>query len=938
MKIYKSRLRSSLSFFTIICMLFVVVGHASAQDETLLEEKEDYAQLATRYFNNGEWENGKNIVDKGIEKYPKDSDLRMLLGKYYFEKKNYDLARFELIESLKYEEKNASAKQILVNVEIESGRYSSAICYINELLEINPYWKGLWLKQIHVYRLQGNHTEANRMLKRLSQIYPEDKQIKESYLYTIEEEVQKNYGSGDVDKAIELASVLIQENPLNENFYLEIINSYLKAGDYNKALVYAERGLFNIPHSALLINKKADILGGLHRYDEALSFLQAKTKDGTYKEDGKNRYNYLMETAASHYRKSDPYNLYMSIYEKNPRNNDAFNFVFSHSVSNGLYDDALSILKTARRVRGENKELLIKERHIYEQMGAQSKADQLTNQLFEKYPEDTDVKYDYTQYRIKQAKSFMLEGIYNKAVEHWSFALENGDDEQRENAMLSLYNCYYQLGKFDEALTTLDQLQAGYPENPDWSVKKAVIYGKQKKYTQALSEYEKAIILSSSSDLDRALGGYDELATIYTKQLIEDYEFIKAMPIIDRWLELYPASETGTRYAINISAQMKDYDNMIRYASIGETHHPEDLFYKIKHAEALNIKKDHRKSLNILIPALTINPYHKNLIGAYSQTTEDYALVLIKDTKHKKTISLIDSALVYDSDNKTLKYYKGIAYEKINENDSAYFYQSFYEPAPLELGEFKRHLKFLRHKTYKNQISLSYLRSKYSDYYAVSSISGIEYTRFSTKNTYTGRVHYAGREDGNGVQGQFEWNHIWHPTLRTRLDAAYANDVFAEIIISGSVYKAFKHGWEIELGAGYRRTLEEDNLFNIVGGIAKDWESWWVNLKVNGFLRNSKGYYSVLAQGRFHLDNPRNYLTMMGSIGSAPEIEIVDTQLYKGFEATNTMVGAGAHHMISDKLTVALVGNWYNFEDTRETYKDKKRNLYNIFVQLHVRF
>lgn len=937
MKIYKLYIKNSLPFLTILFLLSVNMKSVYAQDESL-KDREDYAKVATRHFNNGNWEEGKKVTDLGIEKYPRDSDLRMLLGKYYFEKKNYDLARYELIEALKYNDINAGAKQILVNVEIESGRYSSAICYINELLELNPYSKDLWLKQIHVYRLQGNHTEANRMLKRLSHIYPDDKQIKESYLYNVEEEIAKEYRSGKIENAIELATVLVQENPLNERFYLEIINTYLKAGDHNRALIYADRGLFYIPHSTQLINKKADILGELHRYDEALSFLQAKTKEGTYKGDDQNRYNYLMETAASHYKKTDPYHLYMTLYEKNPRNNEAFNYVLNTSIANGLYDDALDILKRAKTARGESKELMSKERLVYERMGAQSKADQLTTLLYDRYPDDADLKYDYTQYRVKQAKAYMLEGIYNKAIEHWSFVIENGDEEQQENALLSVYNCYYQLEKFDEALLTLDQLKNKYPETPEWSAKKAVIYGKQKKYQQALSEYENAILLSTASDLDRALIGYDELATIYTKQLIEDYEFLQASPIIERWLELYPASEVGVLYGINISAQMKNYDSMIKYASLGQVNHPDNMFFKIKHAEALNLKKEHRESLDILVPALNVNPYHKELIGAYSQTTEDYVAVLLKESKNEESISLIDSALVYDENNKSLKYYKGVAFEKINENDSAYYYQSFYEPSLLELSDFKKHLRFLKHKTYKNQISISYLRARYGDDYTISTISSIEYSRFAKRDTYTGRLSYAGRDEGKGVQGQLEWNRDWKPSLRTRIDGAYSNDIFAKFIISGSIYKTFKKGWEAEVGAGYRRSADNDNIYNIVGGIAKDWESWWVNAKINGFLMKSKGYYSLLAQARFHLNNPRNFLSIMGSIGSAPEIEIVDTQLFKGFEATNTMVGAGAHHMLSDKFTLALIGNWYNFEDTREINKGKKRNLYNLFIQLHVRF
>ena len=59
-------------------------------------------------------------------------------------KRDYDKARYYLVRAVRENPENVTAKQMLVNVEEESGNYSSAICYVNELLEINPYWQGLW--------------------------------------------------------------------------------------------------------------------------------------------------------------------------------------------------------------------------------------------------------------------------------------------------------------------------------------------------------------------------------------------------------------------------------------------------------------------------------------------------------------------------------------------------------------------------------------------------------------------------------------------------------------------------------------------------------------------------------------------------------------------------------------------------------------------------
>ncbi|AUX18890.1 hypothetical protein AQ623_11855 [Flavobacterium columnare] len=116
---------------------------------------EDYAIMAKKYFKKQEWQKAKDIIEEGLKQDETDSNLRMLLGRYYYVKKDFQNARYHLVKSLQYDKTNFDAKQLLVNVEMNSKHYSSAICYINELLEVNPYWKQLWIKKIEIYRLQG---------------------------------------------------------------------------------------------------------------------------------------------------------------------------------------------------------------------------------------------------------------------------------------------------------------------------------------------------------------------------------------------------------------------------------------------------------------------------------------------------------------------------------------------------------------------------------------------------------------------------------------------------------------------------------------------------------------------------------------------------------------------------------------------------------------
>ena len=109
---------------------------------------------------------------------------------------------------------------MLVNVEELSGNYSSAICYVNELLEINPYWKGLWLRKIDLYKKQGNFAEANELLKRLRQIYPNDASISSDWFDVLETTYNQARLNGDLTTAEDALRDMVRIYPNDPDYQL----------------------------------------------------------------------------------------------------------------------------------------------------------------------------------------------------------------------------------------------------------------------------------------------------------------------------------------------------------------------------------------------------------------------------------------------------------------------------------------------------------------------------------------------------------------------------------------------------------------------------------------------------------------------------------------------------------------------------------------------
>ena len=181
----------------VILILFVsgVYAFNGLFDEDI-KSPDFYASNVRMMFKNGQWEEGKRLLDEGLRYYTETNDLNELNGQYYYHHKDYDNARYYLIVAVRDNPENVTAKQLLVKVEEETENYSSAICYVNELLEINPYWQGMWRKKIGLFRLQGNHVEADRLLKRLHQIYPNDSLVQRDYRGSLEERFLRERGGG----------------------------------------------------------------------------------------------------------------------------------------------------------------------------------------------------------------------------------------------------------------------------------------------------------------------------------------------------------------------------------------------------------------------------------------------------------------------------------------------------------------------------------------------------------------------------------------------------------------------------------------------------------------------------------------------------------------------------------------------------------------------
>lgn len=930
-------------YYKVLLLLFNIVFFQTLtfaqRAETSVERNSNVKEINDLY-NQGKWEAGKEIAESHLKKNPKDSDMRMMLGKYYVHKKIYDKARFELVKSLEYAPANVDSKHMLVTVETETERYSSAICYINELLEVNPYWKGLWRQKIELYRTMGNHVEADRLLKRISQIYPEDNALKQDQSYLLEQRTSAIQKSGKIGEVIELSKKRVEDQPTQQAGYISVIDNYIKAGDYNNALVYTERALNNFPGNSIFVQKKIAILDHHKRYPEILSFLEQQMKSGA----GFNKeYTYFLLEAARSAKNNDAASLYGKIFNTSPSNKEAFDYVFADLISKEQYEEAVSVLNKHKKTVIASKELDMKELMVYKRAGDVSRVDKLTRDYFLKYPEDSDLRESFVNLSAKEAKENIQAGRIPEAINNWKTVIQYGDDQAVSDAQQGLYNAYVTDKRYQDAIIILDDLLLDKPKDVNLMLKKSDLYLKEGRIEYAITIYEQVLGSVSEQDRERLMSGYNDMLIARVKELRDNFQLIEARKLCDRWLTIDQKNQDALLYMINICYQLKDQESMLRYAQIGENLFGDNMSFKIKLAEAMNHNPEKRSdSWALLHGQVKQNPFHDPLVNTFVFTTEEYAGQLLKKKDYKVALNVIDTALTY-KENKALKYMKGLAYEGLKDYDSAYVYQQFYEPTLLEFEDFKNHLNYLAYKTYKNNIGISHLRARYGDEYAITTISSVEYNHFkSNGSSYTGRINYAGREEGKGIQGQIEWFNPWTDRLSTRVDLAISNKFFAKYLFNAAAFYEFQPTWEGELGLGFRHLFSSKNLIHANLGVSKSIEDFKLAAKLSNVFLDSEGeityLYSVSGKAQYYMNNPKNYLIAVGSIGNTPDIDLLNNQFYDSFNVLNVMVGGGIGRSIAKNIGANVMGTWYNFQTSKSINTPVFRNFYNLYFQLNVSF
>ena len=894
-----------------------------------------YVHRAEGYVSSNAWNTAKREIDAGLKEYPDDPDLRYLNGRYYFIIGDLNEARYNLVRATQTNDMHFKAKRFLVDVEEKLKHYSSAICYINELLEFQPYDRDLWRRKIAFYRMLKNDVEADAALKRLHHIYPNDSVVLADVRRHNHESWAKVLKKSSLREAADNLENWIDQDPKMREYYVELVGTYEKMGEYDKAIGTANRGLNYFPNDAELTNKIVGIMTEQGLFTQALAFVKSKNV-------GSNVYNNLLQDVAADARMHDPYEangrLYLATHDR-----DALTYLINTSLTRGYYDDARFYIDEAMRLEGRTPALLMKLYALEKKSGDEKRCLRILTELYEMNPESTELSGLYADMLLQLSD-------YDLATEQWNDA-------------------YQHLGRVLELLPDTDESW------PAVVSKQITVLG----HLNRQDEAHKLFVQSSERsphNRKRFASAYEEFAGNRLKFLIDEERYDEALNEAQALLDVVPKSEVALRCLINMSQTLKRDDLFPKYAAMGYETYPDIPYFVVKQAVSLQQQGKNEEALMILKPRNRTSEFAPpQLIAAHSGISHEWASKLLKNRLAEQAMQVIDSALVYDALNRDLLYDKGIAYEYLKEYDKASEYQQrYYEPSNAEQWDFIRHIRYLGYKGFKNKVDATYTSAFYDSHEealsAVAhlySIASVSYSRLNPRNTYTGQISYKGidgyqteKETGGfGLEFMGQWEHTFNSKWSGMINAAVSTRFFNKFGANISASYSAPRGWTPSLRLGYRRTPStylylggdnlglvakgEYNLFLLSPSVEKAWERFMVTGNSDITILSSSIYYNIGLKGKLLISNDNiTSVSLITGFGSFPELSFFEQTALQNLSHTNAMVGFDVQYLCTRHLCLGLTGNWNTYfnpyRKSDGTFADSYRNIYSIALQFHLAF
>lgn len=869
-------------------------------------------------------------------------------------------ARYYLVKAIQIDDQQFRAKLDMVYIEDMLKHYSSAVCYINELLEFQPYERDLWLRKISLLRKQGNQAEADATMLRMARIFPTDNTVKANSRKIQNEKLLRTGTDFEIFKLEQYFESQKKDSLHPDSAYKkarQLSTLYAETGEYDKAIQSAKKALGlkgqSRARTDTLRSSIAKLLMSKGLYGQALETLDNHEKQG---KDFITMRDVLKEMAYDA-QLHDPYEAHAKLYSKT-NDREALDYLVNTAITRGYYEDALDYMK--KRYNPNSTEYLKRRYSLELRVGHEQGAHNALLALYNADSLNSEFRTDYIDMLQRQVGMEIEQGRWVKA------------------------------DKYLEDLYRLDSIRALWP---DLMLRRIVVSGRMGDNAKALRLYREA----RSSDVPHVAlytSAYEDIIATQLKALVDEEKYQEALDKADSLLQETGNSKMALRTCINMSQTLMHHEAFSAYAQKGYELYSDEPYFIIKSAVALGQQQKFDAALERIRPQLKQKDEyaHPLYIATYSGITQDYVNHEFKKLKENplwtqnerdninhRVLELTKQALERDSTNKELLYSQGVAYEHLKQWAKAYELQTpNYNPSNAEQREYYQHRDYLLYRTYRERVDVSYIHALYDTRQEdlastghLYSIATVAYTHLDSLDAYTGQVSYKGIDGyrdgtegtsgGAGLEFLAQWEHRFTNRWSGMASVSYSTRYFNKWGASISASYAANKGWTPALRLSYRRTPEtylylsaasketaeheKYNLFILTPSVEKSWRDDRIRTTLNVDMATMKSgvYYNVGLKGKlFFNDDNISSVSLITGFGSFPELSFFEQTALRNVSHTNSMIGFDVQVLISPSFYIGLSGNWntcYNpYWDGNGVLTDSYRNIYSITAQLHVAF
>lgn len=396
-----------------------------------------------------------------------------------------------------------------------------------------------------------------------------------------------NMQLGNPEEALRAIKLLNEYNPNRLELQVRLAEAYSRSGDFIKSNATYDSIAAIFGEAIQITSSKIENYMAMNDSAGALSEMRGLLATAPQNDS----YNLAMSGLFQHYGMTDSALYYLDRAQEYAPDNGLIYLTraqyCSQAGDSAGYEQQIYNALTAEQLDVDTK-LGVLLSYIREKL-AQEDTTQRINNLFtvliQQHPHEAKIHQLYSEY-------FYAKDDYKSAIEQLSYSLDvNPTDAEgwRNMVILNMMDDNY-----PDAVKASEKALEYNPDNLDLYGYVAGCYHQMKEYSKAIETYEKILLLTDSTDVERQ----SDLITGMGDTYSEMKDSVRAVECYERALELNPINSGAlNNYAYYLAQRSENLDRAERMAALALKDDPDNANFIDTYAWVYFAKKDYTKAL-----------------------------------------------------------------------------------------------------------------------------------------------------------------------------------------------------------------------------------------------------------------------------------------------------------------------------------------------------